>query len=277
MKKKDLLIQIKIKRSFLCIGLDTDIQKIPKFLLKSEDPIFEFNKKIIDATNSYCVAYKPNIAFYESLGINGWKALEKTINYINSSYPEIFTIADAKRGDIGNTSSMYAKAYFETLNFDSITINPYMGKDSVEPFLKYKNKHTILLALTSNVGAFDFQTKNIVDNSNKLYEEVIKTSTSWKNSNQLMYVVGATKVSYLKEIRNIVPNSFLLIPGVGAQGGDLKEVCDNGLNNEVGLLINSSRSIIYASNNTNFDIDAAKNAQEIQSQMEDILSNRGLV
>ena len=277
MKKEDLLIQIKTKRSFLCIGLDTDIQKIPKFLLKSEDPIFEFNKKIIDATNSYCVAYKPNIAFYESLGINGWKALEKTINYINSSYPEIFTIADAKRGDIGNTSSMYAKAYFETLNFDSITINPYMGKDSVEPFLKYKNKHTILLALTSNVGAFDFQTKNIVDNSNKLYEEVIKTSTSWKNSNQLMYVVGATKASYLKEIRNIVPNNFLLIPGVGAQGGDLKEVCDNGLNNEVGLLINSSRSIIYASNDTNFDIDAAKNAQEIQSQMGDILSYRGLV
>lgn len=277
MKKEDLLIQIKTKRSFLCIGLDTDIQKIPKFLLKSEDPIFEFNKKIIDATNSYCVAYKPNIAFYESLGINGWKALEKTINYINSSYPEIFTIADAKRGDIGNTSSMYAKAYFETLNFDSITINPYMGKDSVEPFLKYKNKHTILLALTSNVGAFDFQTKNIVDNSNKLYEEVIKTSTSWENSNQLMYVVGATKASYLKEIRNIVPNSFLLIPGVGTQGGDLKEVCDNGLNNEVGLLINSSRSIIYASNDTNFDIDAAKNAQEIQSQMGDILSSRGLV
>jgi orotidine-5'-phosphate decarboxylase len=277
MKKEDLLIQIKTKRSFLCIGLDTDIQKIPKFLLKSEDPIFEFNKKIIDATNSYCVAYKPNIAFYESLGINGWKALEKTINYINSSYPEIFTIADAKRGDIGNTSSMYAKAYFETLNFDSITINPYMGKDSVEPFLEYKNKHTILLALTSNVGAFDFQTKNIVDNSNKLYEEVIKTSTSWENSNQLMYVVGATKASYLKEIRNIVPNNFLLIPGVGAQGGDLKEVCDNGLNNEVGLLINSSRSIIYASNDTNFDIDAAKNAQKIQSQMGDILSSRGLV
>ncbi|MDA8904162.1 orotidine-5'-phosphate decarboxylase [Flavobacteriaceae bacterium] len=277
MKKEDLLIQIKTKKSFLCIGLDTDIQKIPKFLLESEDPIFEFNKKIIDATNSYCVAYKPNIAFYESLGINGWKALEKTINYLNSSYPEIFTIADAKRGDIGNTSSMYAKAYFETLNFDSITINPYMGKDSVEPFLEYKNKHTILLALTSNVGAFDFQTKKIVDNSNKLYEEVIKTSTSWENSNQLMYVVGATKASYLKEIRNIVPNNFLLIPGVGAQGGDLKEVCENGLNNEVGLLINSSRSIIYASNDTNFDIDAAKNAQEIQSQMGYILSSRGLV
>ena len=275
MKKEDLISQIKIKKSFLCIGLDTDINKIPKFLLDTEDPIFEFNKKIIDATNSFCVAYKPNIAFYESLGLNGWKALEKTINYINSYYPEIFTIADAKRGDIGNTSSMYAKAYFETLNFDSITINPYMGKDSVEPFLEYQNKHTIVLALTSNVGAFDFQTKNIIDNSSKLYEEVIKTSTTWKNSNQLMYVVGATKASYLKEIRNIVPNNFLLIPGVGAQGGNLKEVCDNGLNNEVGLLINSSRSIIYASNDTNFDIDAAKNAQEIQSQMEDILSSRG--
>ena len=273
MKKEDLISQIKRKKSFLCIGLDTDINKIPKFLLDTDDPIFEFNKKIIDATNSYCVAYKPNIAFYESLGLNGWKALEKTINYINSYYPEIFTIADAKRGDIGNTSSMYAKAYFETLNFDSITINPYMGKDSVEPFLEYQNKHTIILALTSNVGAFDFQTKNIADNSKKLYVEVIRTSTSWKNSNQLMYVVGATKASYLKEIRNIVPNNFLLIPGVGAQGGDLKEVCDNGLNNEVGLLINSSRSIIYASNDTNFDIDAAKNAQEIQSQMEDILSS----
>ena len=273
MKKEDLISQIKRKKSFLCIGLDTDINKIPKFLLDTDDPIFEFNKKIIDATNSYCVAYKPNIAFYESLGLNGWKALEKTINYINSYYPEIFTIADAKRGDIGNTSSMYAKAYFETLNFDSITINPYMGKDSVEPFLEYQNKHTIILALTSNVGAFDFQTKNIADNSKKLYEEVIRTSTSWKNSNQLMYVVGATKASYLKEIRNIVPNNFLLIHGVGAQGGDLKEVCDNGLNNEVGLLINSSRSIIYASNDTNFDIDAAKNAQEIQSQMEDILSS----
>jgi orotidine-5'-phosphate decarboxylase len=273
MKKEDLISQIKRKKSFLCIGLDTDINKIPRFLLDTDDPIFEFNKKIIDATNSYCVAYKPNIAFYEYLGLNGWKALEKTINYINSYYPEIFTIADAKRGDIGNTSSMYAKAYFETLNFDSITINPYMGKDSVEPFLEYQNKHTIILALTSNVGAFDFQTKNIADNSKKLYEEVIRTSTSWKNSNQLMYVVGATKASYLKEIRNIVPNNFLLIPGVGAQGGDLKEVCDNGLNNEVGLLINSSRSIIYASNDTNFDIDAAKNAQEIQSQMEDILSS----
>lgn len=277
MKKEDLLTQIKNKKSFLCIGLDTDLKKIPKFLLDSDDPIFNFNKKIIDATNKYCIAYKPNIAFYESQGLKGWKALEQTIDYINTNYPEIFTIADAKRGDIGNTSSMYAKAYFETLNFDSITISPYMGKDSVEPFLEYNNKHTILLALTSNVGAFDFQTRDIADTSNKLYEEVIKTSTGWKNSNQLMYVVGATKATYLTDIRKIVPNNFLLIPGVGAQGGDLKEVCDNGLNNEVGLLINSSRSIIYASNDTNFDVDASKNAQEIQSKMEAILTSKGFI
>lgn len=277
MKRKDLISQIKRKKSFLCIGLDTDINKIPKFLLDLEDPIFEFNKKIIDATNSYCVAYKPNIAFYESEGLNGWKALEKTIKYINSNFPEIFTIADAKRGDIGNTSYMYAKAYFDTLNFDSITINPYMGKDSVEPFLDYKNKHTILLALTSNLGAFDFQTKNVDKTSHQFYYEVIKTSTNWKNSSQLMYVVGATKASYLREIRNIIPNNFLLIPGIGAQGGDLKDVCKNGMNNDVGLLVNSSRSIIFASTGSDFDLISAKKAQEIQSQMENILSSRGLV
>ena len=277
MKRKDLISQIKRKKSFLCIGLDTDINKIPKFLLDLEDPIFEFNKKIIDATNSYCVAYKPNIAFYESEGLNGWKALEKTIKYINSNFPEIFTIADAKRGDIGNTSSMYAKAYFDTLNFDSITINPYMGKDSVEPFLDYKNKHTILLALTSNLGAFDFQTKNVDKTSHQFYYEVIKTSTNWKNSSQLMYVVGATKASYLREIRNIIPNNFLLIPGIGAQGGDLKDVCKNGMNNDVGLLVNSSRSIIFASTDSDFDLISAKKAQEIQSQMENILSSIGLV
>ena len=277
MKKEDLLNQIKSKKSFLCIGLDTDIKKIPKFLLDSDDPIFNFNKKIIDATNKYCIAYKPNIAFYESQGLKGWKALEQTIDYINTNYPEIFTIADAKRGDIGNTSSMYAKAYFETLNFDSITISPYMGKDSVEPFLEYKNKHTILLALTSNIGAFDFQTKNVGNNSNQLYEEVIKTSTSWKNADQLMYVIGATKATYLKKIRKIIPNNFLLIPGIGAQRGNLNDVCDNGMNQEVGLLINSSRSIIYASNETNFDLISAKNAQEIQSQMEDILTKKGFI
>ena len=277
MKKEDLLTQIKNKKSFLCIGLDTDLKKIPKFLLDSDDPIFNFNKKIIDATNKYCIAYKPNIAFYESQGLKGWEALEKTIDYINANYPEIFTIADAKRGDIGNTSSMYAKAYFETLNFDSITISPYMGKDSVEPFLEYKNKHTILLALTSNIGAFDFQTKNVGKNSNQLYEEVIKTSTSWKNSDQLMYVIGATKATYLKKIRKIIPNNFLLIPGIGAQGGNLNDVCDNGMNQEVGLLINSSRSIIYASNETNFDLISAKNAKEIQSKMQDILTKKGFI
>jgi len=277
MKKEDLISQIKRKKSFLCIGLDTDINKIPKFLLDSDDPIFEFNKRIIDATNSYCVAYKPNIAFYESFGLNGWIALEKTIKYLNANFPEIFTIADAKRGDIGNTSSMYAKAYFDTLNFDSITINPYMGKDSVEPFLEYKNKHTILLALTSNLGAFDFQTKNVDKTSHQLYQEVIKTSKSWKNSSQLMYVIGATKSSYLKEIRNIIPNSFLLIPGIGAQGGDLKNVCNNGMNNDIGLLINSSRSIIYASNDHDFDLISANKAQEIQSQMQDILDLKGFI
>ncbi len=277
MKKEDLISQIKRKKSFLCIGLDTDINKIPKFLLDSDDPIFEFNKRIIDATNSYCVAYKPNIAFYESFGLNGWIALEKTIKYLNANFPEIFTIADAKRGDIGNTSSMYAKAYFDTLNFDSITINPYMGKDSVEPFLEYKNKHTILLALTSNLGAFDFQTKNVDKTSHQLYQEVIKTSKSWKNSSQLMYVIGATKSSYLKEIRNIIPNSFLLIPGIGAQGGDLKNVCNNGMNNDVGLLINSSRSIIYASNDHNFHLISANKAQEIQFKMQDILDLKGFI
>jgi len=277
MKKEDLISQIKRKKSFLCIGLDTDINKIPKFLLDSDDPIFEFNKRIIDATNSYCIAYKPNIAFYESFGLNGWTALEKTIKYLNANFPEIFTIADAKRGDIGNTSSMYAKAYFDNLNFDSITINPYMGKDSVEPFLEYKNKHTILLALTSNLGAFDFQTKNVDKTSHQLYQEVIKTSKSWKNSSQLMYVIGATKSSYLKDIRNIIPNSFLLIPGIGAQGGDLKNVCNNGMNNDVGLLINSSRSIIYASDDHDFDLISANKAQEIQSQMQDILALKGFI
>ena len=277
MKKEDLISQIKRKKSFLCIGLDTDINKIPKFLLDSDDPIFEFNKRIIDTTNSYCVAYKPNIAFYESFGLNGWTALEKTIKYLNANFPEIFTIADAKRGDIGNTSSMYAKAYFDNLNFDSITINPYMGKDSVEPFLEYKNKHTILLALTSNLGAFDFQTKNVDKTSHQLYQEVIKTSKSWKNSSQLMYVIGATKSSYLKDIRNIIPNSFLLIPGLGAQGGDLKNVCNNGMNNDVGLLINSSRSIIYASDDHDFDLISANKAQEIQSQMQDILALKGFI
>jgi orotidine-5'-phosphate decarboxylase len=277
MKKENLIHQIKLKKSFLCIGLDTDLNKIPKFLLKEKDPIFEFNKRIIDATNKYCVAYKPNIAFYESNGLDGWKALDKTIKYLNTNFPEIFTIADAKRGDIGNTSSMYAKAFFDTMNFDSITVAPYMGIDSVEPFLNYKDKHTILLALTSNKGAFDFQTKQIKETNKNLYEDVIKTSLTWTNSSQLMYVIGATKASYLKHVRKLIPDSFLLIPGVGAQGGDLNDVCKYGMNSVVGLLINSSRAIIYSSSNHDF-ADAAKNsAINLQIKMRDILMENNII
>ena len=218
-----------------------------------------------------CVAYKPNTAFYEASGIKGWKSLEKTITYINTNYPEIFTIADAKRGDIGNTSTMYAKAFFENLNFDAITVAPYMGKDSVEPFLAFKNKQTILLALTSNEGAFDFQTKKI--NEKEVYKEVLEVSKSWKNAKNLMYVVGATKAPYFAEIRKIIPNNFLLVPGVGAQGGDLHEVCKYGMSDNVGLLINSSRGIIYASKNTDFAIAAAEKAKKIQKEMQEILNN----
>lgn len=269
MTTKQLIEQIHLKKSFLCIGLDVDLAKIPQHLLQEEDPIFAFNKAIIDATHHLCVAYKPNTAFYEAYGIKGWQALEKTIQYINKKYPEIFTIADAKRGDIGNTSSMYAKAFFEDLAFDSITVAPYMGKDSIEPFLAFKDKHTILLALTSNEGAFDFQTKSV--NGKELYKEVLEVSKSWKNSENLMYVVGATKAEYFKEIRKIIPNSFLLVPGVGAQGGNLQDVCKYGMSDNIGLLINSSRGIIYASNDENFAKEAAKKASELQQEMEKIL------
>ncbi len=261
-----LVQQIHQKKSFLCIGLDTDKDKIPKHLLKEEDPIFAFNKAIIDATHHLCVAYKPNIAFYEAYGIEGWKSLKRTIDYLNEQYPEQFTIADAKRGDIGNTSTRYARAFFEDLNFDSVTVAPYMGKDSVEPFLAFENKHTILLALTSNEGANDFQTKKI--GRNFLYKNVMKTSKTYRNAQNLMYVVGATKASYLSEIRKIVPQSFLLVPGVGAQGGSLKEVCYYGMNENVGLLVNSSRGIIYASNREDFASVATKEAELLQKQME---------
>jgi len=264
-----LISEIRKKDSFLCIGLDVDLNKIPKHLLEEEDPIFAFNKAIIDATHHLAVAYKPNTAFYEAYGIKGWKALEKTIEYLNINHPEIFTIADAKRGDIGNTSAMYAKAFLEDLGFDAITVAPYMGKDSVEPFLSFKEKHTILLALTSNKGAFDFQTQ-IIDNE-ELYKKVLKTSKSWERSDQLMYVVGATKAEYFKEIRNIVPNSFLLVPGVGAQGGNMQDVCKYGMNKDVGLLINSSRGIIYASNQLDFAEAAACEAEVLQKQMKAIL------
>lgn len=270
MTTKELVSQINLKKSFLCIGLDVDLNKIPKHLLTEEDPIFEFNKAIIDATQHLCVAYKPNTAFYEAYGIKGWQSLEKTINYINRNYPEIFTIADAKRGDIGNTSTMYAKAFFEDLAFDSVTVAPYMGKDSVEPFLNFKNKHTILLALTSNEGAFDFQTKK-TDNT-ELYKEVLETSKNWINSENLMYVVGATKAEYFKEIRKIIPESFLLVPGIGAQGGNLNEVCKYGLTKNIGLLVNSSRGIIYASTNKDFANAAKKKARELQLQMHSILN-----
>ncbi len=265
MTTQQLIEQIHLKKSFLCIGLDTDLEKIPPHLLKEEDPIFTFNKSIIDATHHLCVAYKPNIAFYEAYGLKGWQALEKTIAYLNKEYPDIFTIADAKRGDIGNTSTRYAKAFFEDLSFDSITVAPYMGKDSVEPFLAFTDKHTILLALTSNEGAYDFQTK-LVDGK-ELYKTVLETSRGYTNSKNLMYVVGATKASYLGEIRNIVPDSFLLVPGVGAQGGSLSEVCKYGMNKNVGLLVNSSRGIIYASGKEDYVQAAAKKAKDLQSQM----------
>jgi orotidine-5'-phosphate decarboxylase len=267
---QQLTDQITSKKSFLCIGLDVDVTKIPKHLLNTEDPIFEFNKAIIDATHDLCVSYKPNTAFYEAYGIKGWQSLQKTIHYLNEKHPEIFTIADAKRGDIGNTSSMYAKAFFEDLNFDSVTVAPYMGKDSVEPFLTFENKHTIMLALTSNEGAFDFQTQNV--EGRELYKVVLETSKSWKNAENLMYVVGATKAEYFTEIRKIVPDSFLLVPGVGAQGGSLAEVCKHGMNENVGLLINSSRGIIYASNGTDFAEKAREEALKLQQEMTDILN-----
>ena len=274
MTTRQLIDQIRIKKSFLCIGLDVDLTKIPHYLLELEDPIFEFNKAIIDATHDATIAYKPNIAFYEAYGLKGWTSLQKTINYLNENHPEIFTIADAKRGDIGNTSSMYAKAFFEDLNFDSVTVVPYMGKDSVEPFLAFENKHTIMLALTSNEGAFDFQTLSINGargEAKELYKQVLETSKTWKNSKNLMYVVGATKAEYFTEIRKIVPDSFLLVPGVGAQGGSLSEVCKYGMNTNVGLLINSSRAIIYASNGIDFAEKARDEAMKMQQEMEGIL------
>lgn len=265
MTTQQLHEQILQKKSFLCIGLDVDLTKIPQHLLATEDPIFEFNKAIIDTTHDLCVAYKPNTAFYEAYGLKGWQSLEKTINYINEKHPGIFTIADAKRGDIGNTSAMYAKAFLQDLNFDSVTVAPYMGKDSVEPFLGVQDKFAILLALTSNEGAFDFQTKTAGDK--ELYKQVLETSKTWKNSGNLMYVVGATKAEYFKEIRQIVPDSFLLVPGVGAQGGSLQEVCKYGMNDQVGLLINSSRAIIYAGNGVDFAEKAREEAIKVQKEM----------
>jgi len=270
MTTQELIAQIKKKQSFLCIGLDVDMTKIPKHLLSCDDPIFEFNKQIIDATHHLAVAYKPNTAFYEAYGIKGWKSLEKTINYLNENHPDIFTIADAKRGDIGNTSTMYAKAFFEDLNFDSVTVAPYMGKDSVEPFLAFEDKTTILLALTSNIGGLDFQ--GLKTEKQEIYKHVLETATTWKNSKNLMFVVGATKAAYFEGIRKIVPNHFLLVPGVGAQGGNLQDVCKYGITKDCGLLINSSRGIIYAGNGEDFAQIAATKSKELQLEMATILA-----
>ena len=262
MNRQQLIEQIKIKKSFLCIGLDADLSRIPEYLLELDDPIFEFNKQIIDATKDLCVAYKPNTAFYESLGVSGFISLQKTLDYIPKN---IFTIADAKRGDIGNTSKMYAKAFFENMNFDSITVAPYMGKDSVTPFLYYKNKWVILLALTSNEGGKDFQ---FIESNNKaLYKHVIETSSKWSTSENMMYVVGATRAESLLEIRKIIPEHFLLVPGLGSQGGSLSEVSKYGINKDCGLLVNSSRSIIYASKDKDFAYMARKRAFVIQKEM----------
>jgi orotidine-5'-phosphate decarboxylase len=267
MKRSKLIEQIKLKKSFLCIGLDTDLAKIPSFLLEFEDPIFEFNKRIIDATKDLCVAYKPNIAFYEAMGPNGWVSLKKTMEYIPE---EIFTIADAKRGDIGNTSNMYADAFFKTYNFDSITLSPYMGEDSIMPFLSYSNKWSIVLALTSNKGAEDFQ-KIKTNSDDLLFQQVLKSVIKWGSVDNTMFVVGATKASDLKKIREIVPDHFLLVPGVGAQGGDLIEVIKNGINNDIGLLVNSSRGIIYAGKGPGFDQKARESAKEVQMKMANFL------
>lgn len=274
MNYNELFEQIQKKRSFLCVGLDSDMAKIPSHLLKTEDPVYEFNKAIIDATAPFTIAYKPNIAFYECRGVEGWKSLEKTVKYIKTNYPEIFTIADAKRGDIGNTSEMYAKAFLETLDFDSITVAPYMGEDSVTPFIKYDNKWVILLALTSNKGAFDlqfFEEKGV-----KLYEKVLKVSQQWGNKENMMYVVGATKAEMLSGIRQIVPDHFLLVPGVGAQGGSLEEVAKYGMNLHCGLIVNSSRGIIFADTTENFAVRAGEEAEKLRNDMDRLLSEKGL-
>lgn len=277
MNKQQLFENIQRKKSFLCVGLDTDINKIPEFLFdETDDNIFAFNKAIIDATADLCVAYKPNLAFYESLGIQGWEALERTVDYIREVYPDQFIIADAKRGDIGNTSSMYARTFFGNLDFDAVTVAPYMGEDSVTPFLNYEGKWVILLALTSNKGAADFQ--YMTDASgDRLFEKVLKTSKQWGNEEKLMYVVGATRADMLAEVRNIIPDSFLLVPGVGAQGGSLQEVAKYGLNSSCGLLVNSSRQIIYASAEADFAEAARREALNVQKEMEDILRSAKLI
>ena len=276
MKLNDLTSEIIRKKSYLCVGLDIDLSKIPSEFLKFQDPIYEFAKNIIDITSKYVIAYKPNLAFFESYGSNGFKSLEKIMNYLNSNYPEIFTIADAKRGDISNSSLMYSKAYFEKLGFDSITISPYMGKDSIEPFLVFKNKFAILLALTSNDGHKDFQLYK--KNDSYLYEDVIKKSQLYENSNRLMYVIGANHFTLLKNIRRIIPNSFLLIPGFGEQGGDLEKVSNLAINDKVGLIVNSSRKILYSfSKYETFDQEIEQSTKKVQLKMQEILVNKSII
>ena len=267
MERKQLIEQIFSKKSFLCVGLDTDLNKIPKFLLNEEDSIFSFNKAIIDATAPYCVAYKPNLAFYECYGLKGMEAFEKTITYLKEKYPNHFIIADAKRGDIGNTSKMYAQTFFKEYNVDALTIAPYMGEDSVKPFLEYEGKWVILLALTSNKGSHDFQLFEDKDGV-RLFERVLGKAQEWGTTENLMFVVGATQGSLFADIRKLAPNSFLLVPGVGAQGGSLQEVCKYGMNKDCGLLVNSSRGIIYASSEANFAEIAGEKAKELQQEME---------
>lgn len=275
MNRSELVNQIKTKRSFLCVGLDTDLKKMPEHLLKEENPIFAFNKAIIDATADYCVSYKPNLAFYEAFGVKGLISFEKTIKYLKENYPNHFIVADAKRGDIGNTSAMYARTFFEEYDVDSLTVAPYMGEDSVTPFLGYQDKWVILLALTSNKGSHDFQLTEDV-NGERLFEKVLRTSQNWGNADNMMYVVGATQGRMFEDIRKIVPNHFLLVPGVGAQGGSLEEVCKYGMNKDCGLLVNSSRGIIYASKGEDFAEKAAKNAKELQQQMDKELKKFGI-
>lgn len=277
MNQEQLFAQIIKKRSFLCVGLDSDIKKMPEPLKSSVDAIFEFNKAIIDSTHHVSVAYKPNLAFYESLGAKGWLSLEKTVAYLRSEYPDTFLIADAKRGDIGNTSELYARAFFENLNFDAVTVAPYMGEDSVKPFLNFADKWVILLALTSNKGTFDFQFLKDAESGEFLFESVLKKSQEWGSPDNMMYVVGATKAEKLEEIRKIVPDHFLLVPGVGAQGGSLAEVARYGMNKKCGLLVNSSRAIIYASSGADFAVKAKSAAEEVQREMEALLFSAGII
>lgn len=275
MTRKELVASIQRKRSFLCVGLDTDLKKVPAHLLQEEDPVFAFNKAIIDATAPYCVAYKPNLAFYESMGVKGWIAFEKTVTYLRENYPDQFIIADAKRGDIGNTSAMYARSFFEEMDLDAVTVAPYMGEDSVTPFLGYEGKWVILLALTSNKGSHDFQLTEDAQGE-KLFEKVLRKSQEWAGNDQMMYVVGATQGKAFEDIRRIAPNHFLLVPGIGAQGGSLEEVCKYGMTSECGLIVNSSRAIIYADATERFAQVAGEKAREVQAQMAQELDRYGI-